>query len=108
MCDFHDPIIKTVALSCSQWFEEGQSAIARAIFGQIWLFDHERSPVELSDNHAILFRIQNYIPGHIFRTIGAYLRIFQIWVIGMQSRSAEKFKIIEYAASTAVEMCQSM
>ena len=33
----------------SQWFEVGQSAMAKSIFGQIWLFDHERSPVELSD-----------------------------------------------------------
>ena len=32
----------------SQWFEVGQSAIVSVIFGQIWLFDHERSLVELS------------------------------------------------------------
>ena len=60
----------------SQWFEVGQSAIAKSIFGQIWLLDHERSPVELSDIHIILSRIQNYILGHIFRAIGEYLRIF--------------------------------
>ena len=60
----------------SQWFEVGQSAIVRVIFGQIWLFDHERSPIELSDIHAILFRIQNYIFRHTFIAIGEYLRIF--------------------------------
>ena len=63
-------------LGHSQWFEVGQSAMAKSIFWQIWLFDHERSPVELSDIPAILFRIQNYIFGHIFIAIGEYLRIF--------------------------------
>ena len=37
-------------LWCSQWFEVGQSAMAKSIFGPIWLFDHERSPVEHSDS----------------------------------------------------------
>ena len=64
----------------SQWFEVGQSAIVRVIFGQIWLFDHERSLVELSDIPAILFRIQNYIFRHIFRAINDYLRILKILV----------------------------
>ena len=64
----------------SQWFEVGQSAIVRVIFGQIWLFDHERSPVELSDFPAILFRIQNYIFGHIFIAITEYLRILNFLV----------------------------
>ena len=41
----------------SQWFEEGQLAIVIGIFGQIWLFDHEKSPVELSDSYAILLSI---------------------------------------------------
>ena len=27
----------------SQWFEVGQSAIAKSIFGQIWLLDHEKN-----------------------------------------------------------------
>ena len=72
-------------LGHSQWFEVCQSAIVRVIFGQIWLFDDERSPVELSDIPAILFRIQNYIFGHIFIAISEYLRIFQIWVIVMLS-----------------------
>ena len=74
----------------SHWFEVDQSAIVRVIFGQIWLFDHERSLVELSDIPAILFRIQNYIFGHIFRAIGGYLRIFQIWVIVMLSEINQK------------------
>ena len=30
----------------SQWFEVGQLAMTKSFFGQIWLFDHERSPVE--------------------------------------------------------------
>ena len=63
-------------LGHSQWFEVGQSAIMIVIFGQIWLFDHEKSPVELSDSYAILFSIQNYIFGHIFIAIGEYLRFF--------------------------------
>ena len=29
----------------SQWFEVGQLAMTKSFFGQIWLFDHERSPV---------------------------------------------------------------
>ena len=74
----------------SHWFEVDQSAIVRVIFGQIWLFDHERSLVELSDIPAILFRIQNYIFGHIFIAIGEYLRIFQIWVIVMLSEINQK------------------
>ena len=74
----------------SQWFEVGQSAIVLVIFGQIWLFDDERSPVELSDIPAILFRIQNYIFGHIFIAIGEYLRSFQIWVIVMLSEINQK------------------
>ena len=61
-------------LRCSQWFEVGQSAMAKSIFGPIWLFDHERSPVELSDSYAILFSIQKYTLGQIFRAIKAYLR----------------------------------
>ena len=64
----------------SQWFEVGQSAIVTVIVGQIWLFDHERSPIELSDIHAILFRIQNYIFEHIFIAIGEYLRILNFLV----------------------------
>ena len=57
-----------------QWFEVGQSASANLIFGQIWHFDHERSPLELSNSYEILFSIQNYIFGHIFRAIKSYLR----------------------------------
>ena len=64
-------------LGHSQWFEVGQSAIMIVIFGQIWLFDHEKSPVELSDSYAILFSIQNHIFGHIFRATGEYLRFFK-------------------------------
>ena len=64
----------------SQWFEVGKSAIVRVILGQIWLFDHERSPLELSDIHAILFRIQNYMFKHIFLAIGEYLRILNCLV----------------------------
>ena len=66
-------------LGHSQWFEVGQSAIMIVIFGQIWLFDHEKSPVELSDSYAILFSIQNFIFRHIFRAIGEYLRILKIF-----------------------------
>ena len=73
-----------VALASKLWhsqrFEVSQSAIVRVIFGQIWLFDHERSPLELSDIHAILFRIQNYKFKHIFIAIGEYLRILNFLV----------------------------
>ena len=64
-------------LWCSQWFEVGQSAMAKSIFGPIWLFDHERSPVELSDSYAILLSIQKCIVWHVFRAIEAYLRIVE-------------------------------
>ena len=64
----------------------------KAIFGQIQLFNHERSPVELSNIQAILFGIQNYIPGHIFRAIVEYLRIFQIWAIVLLSEINRKCK----------------
>ena len=64
-------------LGHSQWFEVGQSAIMIVIFGQIWLFDHEKSHVELSDSYAILLSILNYIFRHIFRAIGEYLRILK-------------------------------
>ena len=64
----------------SQWFEVGQLAMTKSFFGQIWLFDHERSPLELSDIHAILFRIQNYMFKHIFLAIGEYLRILKCLV----------------------------
>ena len=56
-------------LGHSQWFEVGQSAIVIVIFGQIWLFDHEKSHVELSDSYAILLSILNYIFRHIFKTV---------------------------------------
>ena len=61
----------------SQWFEVGQSAIAKSIVGQIWLLDHEKNPVQLSVSYAILFSIQNYVIGHIFSAIGEYLRFFK-------------------------------
>ena len=61
----------------SQWFEVGQSAIAKSIFGQIWLLDQEKKPVQLSVSYAILFSIQNYVIGHIFSAIGEYLRFFK-------------------------------
>ena len=61
----------------SQWFEVGQSAIAKSIFGPIWLFDHERSPVELSDSYSMLFSIQKYIIGHTFRAIQAHLKFLK-------------------------------
>ena len=64
-------------LWCSQWFEVGQSAMAKSIFGPIWLFDHERSPIELSDSYAILLSIQKCIVWHVFRAIEAYLRIVE-------------------------------
>ena len=60
----------------SQWFEVGQSAMAKSIFGQLWIFDHERSPVELSDSYANLFSIEKYMIGHIFMVISQYLRFF--------------------------------
>ena len=61
----------------SQWFEVGQLAMTKSFFGQIWLFDHERSPVELSDSYANLFSIEKYMIGHIFRAIEVYLRILE-------------------------------
>ena len=63
----------------SQWFEVGQLAMTKSFFGQIWLFDHERSPVELSDSYANLFSIEKYMIGHIFIVIGQYLRFFEFW-----------------------------
>ena len=60
-----------------QWFEVGQLAMTKSFFGQICLFDHERSHVELSDSYAILFSIQKYMIGHIFRAIEVYLRILE-------------------------------
>ena len=74
MCDFHAPSIKAVALTVVWSWPIGNENI---IFGQIWLFDHERSPVELSDSYAILFSIQKYMIGHIFRAIEVYLRILE-------------------------------
>ena len=73
VCDFMALASK---LGHSQWFEVGQSAIVIVIFGQIWLFDHERSPVELSDSYANLLSIKKYMVGHIFIVIGQYLRFF--------------------------------
>ena len=64
-------------LWCSQWFKVGQLEMAKSIFGPIWLFDHERSPVELSDSYAILLSIQKCIVWHVFRAIEAYLRIVE-------------------------------
>ena len=62
----------------SQWFEVGQLDVENSFFGQIWHFDHERKPVELSDSYAILFSVQNYIFRHIFRAIEPYLRSLKI------------------------------
>ena len=75
----------------SQWFLVGQSAMAKSIFGPIWLFDHERSPVDLSDSYSMLFSIKKYIIGHIFRVIGEYLRFFKILVIVLRSEISQKF-----------------
>ena len=72
----------------SQWFEVGQSAMAKSIFGQLWIFDHERSPVELSDSYSMLLSIKKYIVGHIFRVFGEY---FRFWVIVMLSEISQKF-----------------
>ena len=76
----------------SQWFGVGQSVVANSIFGQIWHFDHEISPVELSDSYAILFTIQNYKFKHIFRAIGAYLRSLKILADLRQSEDHPNFK----------------
>ena len=80
----------------SQWFEVGQSAIMIVIFGQIWLFDHERSPVELSDSYAILLSIQKYMIGHIFRAIEVYLRILEYLTDLRQHDNHQNSKNLKY------------
>ena len=46
--------------------------------------------VELSGIQAILFGIQNYIPGQIFRAIVEYLNNFQVWVMVLLSEINRK------------------
>ena len=48
----------------SQWFEVGQSAIAKSIFGQIWLLDHEKNPVQLSVSYAVCNLVQQHNKTH--------------------------------------------
>ena len=81
-------------LWCSQWFEVGQPTMATSIFGPIWLFDHERSPVELLDSYAIFLSIQKYIIGHIFKAIEAYLRVVEFLADLRQHGDHPKFKKI--------------
>ena len=91
----------------SQWFEVGQLAMTKSFFGQIWLFDHERSPVELSDSYANLFSIVKYMIGHIFIVIGQYMRFFEFWWLSCCLRSVRYSKIIKYT-SIALKMCPIM
>ena len=80
----------------SQWFEVGQSAKEKSIFGQIWILDHERSPVQLSVSYAILFSIQNYILEHIFREIEVYLRILKFQANLSRLDDHSNFKNLKY------------
>ena len=88
----------------SQWFEVGQSAIAKSIFGQIWLLDHEKKPVQLSVSYAILFSIQNHILEHIFREIKVYLRILKFQANLSQLDDHSNFKNLKYSP-IALKMC---
>ena len=91
----------------SQWFEVGQSAIEKSIFGQIWLLDHERSPVQLSVSYAILFSIQNYILEHIFREIELYLRILKFQSNPSRLDDHSNLKNLKYSP-IALKMCPIM
>ena len=88
----------------SQWFEVGQSAMAKSMFGQIWLFDHEGSPVELSESYAILFSIQKYMIGHIFRAIEVYLRILKFQANLSRLDDHSNLKNLKYSP-IALKMC---
>ena len=77
----------------SQWFEVGQLAMTKSFFGQIWLFDHERSPVELSDSYANLFSIKKYM---IFRAIEVYLRILEYLTDLRQHDNHQNLKNLKY------------
>ena len=88
----------------SQWFEVGQSAMEKLIYGQIWLLDHERSPAQLSVSYAILFSIQNYILEHIFWEIEVYLRTFKFQANLSRLDDHSNLKNLKYSP-IALKMC---
>ena len=74
MCDFHASSIKTVALTVVWSGPIGNSKIN---FWTNLAFRPWKKPVQLSVSYAILFSIQKYMIGHIFRAIEVYLRILE-------------------------------
>ena len=84
-----------------------QSAKEKSIFGQIWILDHERRPVQLSVSYAIVFSIQNYILEHIFREIEVYLRILKFQANLSRLDDHSNLKHLKYSP-IALKMCPIM